>query len=131
MDSVSPTSDTVVSLRPKNSAARKLFDGLMREPCAAPFKVLPDPYLYPQYYQVITRPVSLADINMLMSGTARYSLDDMQRDLRRMLLNAKRYNTPDSEVYQDALSLEVGEWYLHFTTAPSTVPLVPCAESCS
>ena len=93
--------------RPKNSAARKLFDAMMREPCVAPFKVLPDPFLYPQYYHVITRPVSFADINMLIGGRARYSLDDFQKDVRRMISNAKRYNTTESDVYQDALSLEV------------------------
>ena len=102
------SSDDDSALRPRNSAARKLFDIIMREPCVAHFKVLPDPYLYPQYYQVITRPVSFADINMLISnGRTRYSLDDIQKDVRRMILNAKKYNTTESEVYQDALMLEV------------------------
>jgi hypothetical protein len=121
-------------LRPKNSAARKLFDLLIADPCVGPFKVLPDPYLYPLYYQVcvrvnaddkprpsretpssgslalvqvITRPISFADINLTINGPHRYSLLDMQKDLRRMISNAKKYNIPESEVYQDALVLEV------------------------
>lgn len=105
MDSTDNPDDAAA--RPKNSAARRLFDAVMRDPCVAPFKVLPDPFLYPQYYQVITRPVSFADISMLISGGARYSIDDMQKDVRRMILNAKRYNTTESDVYQDALALEV------------------------
>ena len=106
MDSpLSPEEDAVT--RPKNSAARKLFDAIMRDPCVVHFKVLPDPYLYPQYYHVITRPISFADINMLIGGRVRYSLDDMQKDVRRMIFNAKKYNTTESDVYQDALMLEV------------------------
>lgn len=74
---------------------------------SAHFKVLPDPILYPNYYAIITRPVCLADMNALINGADKYTLVDMIRDVRRMIGNAKRYNVPDSQVYQDALLLEV------------------------
>ena len=90
-----------------NNSARRLLDALLASPAAAHFKVLPDPILYPNYYVVIARPVCLADMSARVNSAARYTLADMVRDVRRMLTNAKRYNMPDSQVYQDALLLEV------------------------
>ena len=92
---------------PRNSSSRKLLTSLLSEPCSTHFKVLPDPILYPSYYTIITRPISLADISMCINSSARYSLGNMTRDLRRMIGNAKKYNVPESQVYQDALVLEV------------------------
>ena len=92
---------------PRNNSARKLLDGLLADKCSQHFKVLPDPILYSQYYNVITRPISLADVSMCINGPARYSLTDVTRDLRRMISNAKRYNVAESQVFQDALVMEV------------------------
>jgi hypothetical protein len=39
-------------------------------------------------------------------STGRYTLADMQRDIRRMIANAKKYNKPEALVYQDSLELE-------------------------
>jgi predicted YcjX-like family ATPase len=100
------TSNASEEATQRNIAARRLFDDLMRDVSSTHFKVLPDPFLYPSYYAVITRPICLADIsNSIQAG--KYTLDDMQRDLRRMIGNAKKYNMPESIVYQDALQLEV------------------------
>jgi len=122
-----------------NTSARKLYDVLIASPAAAHFKVLPDPLLYPSYYAVIARPVCLADINILIGGAARYSLADMLRDLRRMVGNAKRYNVPESQVYQDALVLEVSARVRsrcelgHACTArvAAAGPLVPVPRLCN
>ena len=89
-----------------NLASKALYDILIKDPSACHFKVLPDRILYPDYYAITSRPVCLADLRNYMTN-GRYSLNDMQRDTRRMIANAKRYNRPDSVVYQDALSLEV------------------------
>lgn len=40
-------------------------------------------------------------------GGPRFTLSDLQRDLRRIISNAKRYNLPEAQAYQDALALEV------------------------
>ena len=92
-----------------NLAARRLHAALTADPqvCSA-FRVLPDAALYPDYYLTIARPVSLACMWTAMAGAGhgRYSLADMQRDLRRMVSNAKRYNTTDSAVYAQALAIE-------------------------
>jgi len=92
-----------------NLAARRLHAALSGDPqlCSA-FLVLPDAALYPDYFMTIARPVSLACMWAAMAGAGhgRYALADMQRDLRRMVANAKRYNTTDSAVYAQALAIE-------------------------
>jgi len=89
-----------------NAAARLLLDKISRLPCAASFKCLPDPIVHSDYYVTIKRPLALSDMARAMT-TGRYSLVDMQCDLRRMLANAKRYNKPEAQVYSDALEIEV------------------------
>ena len=69
----------------RNVAARRLVDALLADECAAPFKVLPDPYLHAEYYRVIARPVALADVRDWAVSRPRYSLADACRDLRRMV----------------------------------------------
>jgi len=93
--------------RVRNLAARRIFDAVLKDPAAQPFKVLPDPYIYPEYYAVISRPIALADIRDFAAAPAQYSMEDVQRDLRRMVANAKKYNLPESQIYLDALALEV------------------------
>ena len=71
-----------------------------------PLLLLPAPAtLQADYYSVIKRPVCLGDMSRQMNA-ARYTLADMQRDIRRMLANAKKYNRPEAVVYQDSLELE-------------------------
>lgn len=62
--------------------------------------------LFPDYYFYIRHPVALSDMARAMDS-GRYSLADMQRDIRRMISNAKKYNKPEAVVYQDSLELEV------------------------
>ena len=90
-----------------NLAARKLFDYIIVDEAANHFKVLPDLLLHAAYYHIVARPVCLADISMAINSGHRYSVEDELRDLRRMLSNAKKYNLPESQVYVDALALEV------------------------
>lgn len=91
---------------PPNEAARALYDILIKEESSRHFKSLPDPLLYPEYYEVIPSPVSLASV-MQRIITQKYTLADMQKDLRRMITNARKYNRPDAPVYVDSLTLEV------------------------
>jgi len=93
--------------RVRNYAARRIVDELLRDPASFYFKVLPDPYIYPDYYAQIARPVTIADMHAAACGPAGYSLQDIQADLRRMVSNAKKFNKAESDVYQHALRLEV------------------------
>ena len=88
-----------------NAAARALYDALSEQPCAAHFRVLPDPLTFSDYYAIVKKPVCLSDMSRAMA-TSRYTLGDMQRDIRRMIANAKQYNKPEAMVYQDSLELE-------------------------
>ena len=69
----------------RNVAARRLVDALLIEECSIQFKVLPDPYLYADYYAHTARPVALADIRDWAISRPRYGLPDACRDLRRMV----------------------------------------------
>ena len=89
-----------------NSASRALYEKLASHASAEHFKVLPDPVLFPDYYYFIRHPVALSDMARAMRS-GRYTLADMQRDIRRMIANAKKYNKPEAVVYQDSLELEV------------------------
>jgi hypothetical protein len=89
-----------------NQASRLLYEVLIRDAAVTHFKVLPDPIVFPDYYAVVNRPICVSEMWTFIEN-GRYTLNDMQRDLRRMMANAKRYNRPEAPVYQDALSLEV------------------------
>ena len=90
---------------PPNAASKALYEALAEQPCALHFRVLPDPIIFSDYYAIVKKPVCLTDMFRAMSH-ARYTLGDMQRDIRRMIANAKKYNKPEAVVYQDALELE-------------------------
>ena len=78
---------------------------LPRAPCPTALLHTPRFRLQADYYSVIKRPVCLGDMHRQMN-TVRYTLAEMQRDIRRMLSNAKKYNRPEAVVYQDSLELE-------------------------
>ena len=88
-----------------NAAAKALYAAIAQHPCASHFRVLPDPVLFSDYYAIVKKPVCLSDMHRAMSSD-RYTLGDMQRDIRRMIANAKKYNKPEAVVYQDSLELE-------------------------
>lgn len=123
----------MASLPFPNAAARALFEKLTAEDCAEHFKVLPDPVLFPDYYYFIRHPVALSDMGRSLT-TGRYTLADMQRDIRRMIANAKKYNKPEAVVYQDSLELEVrsrlrarratGQSKSHCPLPPCSRPLI-------
>lgn len=68
--------------------------------------VHPNVTLQTDYYAVVRRPISLEDM-LASASSGRYTLSDIQRDIRRMIANAKKYNKPEAVVYQDSLELEV------------------------
>ncbi|PJF20054.1 hypothetical protein PSACC_00137 [Paramicrosporidium saccamoebae] len=64
------------------------------------FLQLPERDQYPDYYQLITDPISLAEIEQKISDYA--SVDAFMEDLEKMFGNAMRYNVEGSQVYEDA-----------------------------
>lgn len=77
------------------------------------FEELPSPEDYPDYYELITSPVSLQEIEDRNSRNEYDSLSDVKSDVIKMCKNAMKYNTKDSEVYEDATIFKdvVDRWF--------------------
>uniref|UniRef100_F1KQ15 Protein polybromo-1 n=1 Tax=Ascaris suum TaxID=6253 RepID=F1KQ15_ASCSU len=73
---------------------------------AAAFLELPSKLEYPDYYDVIRKPIDLAKIGSRISSHHYDSVDALCSDFILMFDNACRYNEPESTIYKDALSLQ-------------------------
>lgn len=71
------------------------------------FQELPSRQDYPDYYTVITAPISLKEIQEKVRTREYKSPYAFVSDVRVMLANAKWYNEQDSIVWKDADALEV------------------------
>lgn len=71
-----------------------------------PFMRLPSRRFYPDYYQEIKHPISMAKIRAkIKAGQYRNGLE-LVEDLNLLFENAKKYNRPDSKLYADACKLQ-------------------------
>lgn len=70
------------------------------------FMTLPSKKMYPDYYQVIKKPVSINQIKKEIRNEHFDSFDSLVDSLRLMCENAKTYNEEGSMVYQDAVAIE-------------------------
>ncbi|KAI8051969.1 hypothetical protein BDF22DRAFT_52151 [Syncephalis plumigaleata] len=70
------------------------------------FESLPSKTDYPDYYEVITRPVALETIKHTIDAGGYSSIDAFHADLEQMFTNAKTYNVRGSQVYTDAVALQ-------------------------
>ncbi|CAE1320778.1 PBRM1 [Acanthosepion pharaonis] len=73
---------------------------------SAPFLKLPLKSEYPDYYEVIKRPIDMQRIQQRVASNQYESIDDMVADFVQMFDNACKYNEPDSLIYKDALTLQ-------------------------
>ncbi|XP_064633737.1 protein polybromo-1-like isoform X4 [Lineus longissimus] len=73
---------------------------------STPFMRLPTKSEYPNYYEVIKKPIDMQRVNQRMLGNQYDNLDDMVADFVLMFDNACKYNEPDSLIYKDALTLQ-------------------------
>ncbi|KAG0150364.1 hypothetical protein CROQUDRAFT_58318 [Cronartium quercuum f. sp. fusiforme G11] len=69
------------------------------------FMDLPSAIDYPDYYQVIKRPLALNDIKTKLDQQLYPSLDKLVSDIRLVFNNAKKYNLEYSTIYDDAHNL--------------------------
>lgn len=81
-------------------------DGEEPHGVADAFLVLPSRKLYPDYYQVIKKPVSINQIKKKVEQEAYDSLESFLGDWREMVENAKTYNEQGSWIYEDAAAIE-------------------------
>ncbi|XP_039291348.1 protein polybromo-1 isoform X3 [Nilaparvata lugens] len=70
------------------------------------FLRLPSKIEYPDYYEVIKRPINLETISHKLKTNAYEGLDEIVADFVLMFDNACKYNEPDSQIYKDALMLQ-------------------------
>ncbi|OWF39312.1 Protein polybromo-1 [Mizuhopecten yessoensis] len=73
---------------------------------ATPFLKLPLKTEYPDYYEVIKKPVDMQRIQQKSTANQYESVEDMVADFVQMFDNACKYNEPDSLIYKDALTLQ-------------------------
>lgn len=70
-----------------------------------PFNRLPNRRAYPDYYTEIKRPISLSKIKQKINQGYYVRGSEIVDDFKLMFDNAKRYNRPDSKIYEDACTL--------------------------
>lgn len=68
---------------------------------------LPSRRQYPQYYEMIKRPVCLDDVKTRLDEGMYASLALVREDLNQCFVNAKRFNMRDSQIWLDAKFLHV------------------------
>lgn len=66
------------------------------------FYLLPSKEDYPDYYEIIKVPIDLRQIANKILKSSYKTLEQMHNDLIKMTKNAKKYNDPKSQIYQDA-----------------------------
>ncbi|KAF4526534.1 hypothetical protein B566_EDAN005901 [Ephemera danica] len=77
------------------------------------FNKLPSKVEYPDYYEVIKRPIDLEKISQKLKNGGYETLEDMVSDFVLMFDNACKYNEPDSQIYKVGAIITVNvRWLL-------------------
>lgn len=63
---------------------------------------------YPDYYQIIQRPIAFEDIRKKLVSNGYESLHGVKEDFDLCFNNAREYNMKESDVWKDAKTLQVG-----------------------
>ena len=69
------------------------------------FLKLPSKHEYPDYYDIIKRPIDLEKISSKIRNNQYELLEDAIADFSLVFDNAAKYNEPDSQIYKDAQTL--------------------------
>ncbi|XP_047525379.1 protein polybromo-1 isoform X6 [Pieris napi] len=112
---VAPSPSPSPSLKPNMPLKKKLHyiskqlveftcsDG--RQPMLL-FMEKPSKKLYPEYYNVIDRPIDMLTIEANIKSDRYTSVDEMVSDFRLMFSNCRQFNEEGSMIYEDANLLE-------------------------
>ncbi|KAJ8323776.1 hypothetical protein O5D80_007662 [Batrachochytrium dendrobatidis] len=90
-----------------------------------PFLMLPDKLEYPDYYQLIDRPIAFDRIKKKIDGSRYSSVEAYKKDVNLIFLNCQQYNLPESQIYQDSIELQkhfkyITESYVHTAPIPGS-----------
>ena len=69
------------------------------------FLKLPSKHEYPDYYDIIKRPIDLEKISSKIRNNQYETMEDAVADFTLVFDNAAKYNEPDSQIYKDAQTL--------------------------
>jgi len=69
------------------------------------FLKLPSKHEYPDYYDIIKRPIDLEKISSKIRNGQYDTLEEAVADFSLVFDNAAKYNEPDSQIYKDAQTL--------------------------
>ena len=70
------------------------------------FMDLPDREDYPDYYDLIAEPIDLNTIGKRVKSGGFKTWEDFEGLMMKVFSNAKQYNHPDSEIYEDAEAMQ-------------------------
>jgi len=70
------------------------------------FLKLPSKHDYPDYYDIIKRPIDMEKISARIRANGYETMEDAVADFTLVFDNACKYNEPDSQIYKDAQSLQ-------------------------
>lgn len=86
-------------------AVESLKEKSTRRDISAEFQKLPSRKHYPDYYQLIKKPIALDVIHKNLDDGEYVTLELLREDLLQMCNNAKRYNQKGSQLYSDAAQI--------------------------
>ena len=76
-----------------------------RRVLSTPFYQLPKKKDYPEYYEVIKKPMDFERIQKKLKNHQFRSIDDMERDISLLCKNAQEFNVESSLIYEDSIVL--------------------------
>ena len=99
-----------------------------------PFLKLPSRKQYPEYYVVIRRPISFAEIRLKLKQREYGTFLELKQDLELMCNNAKRFNMSESDIYLKARDLhglikDISATVFEEWQAQATAPASPNDEA--
>lgn len=74
---------------------------------------LPSKRQYPDYYELIKRPMSLDEVKKGLDHGSYQSLQQVKIDIVQCFTNAKKYNQKESPIWLDAKFLHVSRGSSH------------------
>lgn len=102
---VRPSSSTTLKIKTLFETIRDYQDSKGRY-LSPIFMKLPSRAEFPDYYEVIRKPICLEKIGQRVKNGIYETVEDVLSDIILMLDNACKYNEPDSQVFKDALTLQ-------------------------
>ncbi|EHL01773.1 putative Chromatin structure-remodeling complex subunit snf21 [Glarea lozoyensis 74030] len=72
-----------------------------------PFIDLPPKKLFADYYAIIPEPIAMKQIDKRIKKEEYSSLNDMRKDIKLLVANAKQYNEDGSVIFVDAVAIDV------------------------